>query len=100
MVIREVDGARFDDYPGFCANFSRDVLGGEHQWHGNLDALNDILRGGFGTPEGPWTLRLRNATRARAILGGELFDMIVALVRDHGPGGAEPEDEVLLELED
>ncbi len=133
VATRRVDGGNFDDFDGFCAEFSRSVLGGDYEWHGNLDALNDILRGGFGTPSAPWNLRWVRTARSRDVLGwpatrrwlaakmqtchpanveslrrllaeadaehGEtLFDMIVAIIRDHGPGGAEHEDSVLLEL--
>lgn len=131
--VREIDGAAFRDLDGFAAEFSSKVLLGAHRWLGNLDAFNDILRGGFGTPEGGFTLRIVNAAAARRALGydatiewleervrnchptnvpdmkarlesarrseGEtLFDMIVAIIRDHGPGGGESEDGVFLEL--
>jgi hypothetical protein len=102
-------------------------------WRGSLDAFNDILRGGFGTPEDGWVLRWLNSESSRAALGYEatirrlealrttghpsnrsdrrgqdqqcsagegptLFDEIVDVIRDHGPGGTESEDGVLLEL--
>jgi hypothetical protein len=38
-------------------------------WGRNLDAFNDILRGGFGTPEGGFILRSVNAARSRDLLG-------------------------------
>jgi hypothetical protein len=28
----------------------------DYEWDGGLDAFNDMLRGGFGTLEGCWTL--------------------------------------------
>jgi len=100
-----------------------------------LDALNDILRGGFGTPDEGFTIRVVNATaarrargypatiawleestadchpsnrahlsalisEARAARGPTLFDMLVEIIRDHGPGGDESEDAVILELDD
>jgi hypothetical protein len=40
-------------------------------WGRNLDAFNDILRGGFGTPGGGFTLRWRNAARSRRVLDHE-----------------------------
>ena len=67
--VRVLDGTRFDDFEGFCAEFSRSVLLGAYEWKGNLDALNDILRGGFGTPEAPWVLRWRHVARSREALG-------------------------------
>jgi hypothetical protein len=104
-----------------------------HTWRGNLDAFNDILRGGFGTPETGWVLRWLNSDLSRAVLGYQatarrlerllltchpsnrarieaeilrarggqgptLFDEIVDIIRAHGPGGAESDDAILLEL--
>ncbi|HEY2517945.1 MAG TPA: hypothetical protein VGI39_44045 [Polyangiaceae bacterium] len=69
LPVRVLDGASFDDLEGFCVEFSKSVLAGAHEWRGNLDALNDILRGGFGTPHGPWVLRWQHARRSREALG-------------------------------
>lgn len=112
---------------------SRVVIPGA-AWGRNLDAFNDILRGGFGTPEGGFILRWLDSARSRADLGypetvrwlerklerchpenrmrvaGELeaarpeegatlFDMLVGIIRDHGAGGAEAEDQIELRLE-
>ena len=38
-------------------------------WGHNLDAFNDILRGGFGTPYGGFEIRWRNHALSRARLG-------------------------------
>ena len=38
-------------------------------WGRNLDAFNDILRGGFGTPDGGFILRWKNAQVSRDRLG-------------------------------
>jgi hypothetical protein len=35
---------------------------------------------------------------ARAAIGPTLFDMLVKIIEDHGPGGSEAEDGVTLEL--
>jgi hypothetical protein len=43
-----IDGARFCDFDGFIREFSR--LPGNHTWHGNLDAFNDLPRGASGLP--------------------------------------------------
>jgi RNAse (barnase) inhibitor barstar len=131
LPVLVVDGARFADLDGFAREFSQLLCHGT--WHGDLDALNDILRGGFGTPEGGWILRWLNSESSRAALGHEamarfleaarprchpsnrekldariaaarrrqgptLFDDIVKIIHEHGPGGEEYEDGVLLEL--
>jgi len=41
----------------------------EAKWGHNLDAFNDILRGGFGTPEGGFILRWKNSAVSRERLG-------------------------------
>jgi len=62
-----VDGAAFTDFAGFAREFSR--LLSDTEWHGNLDAFNDLLRGGYGTPADGWILRWRNSDLSRAALG-------------------------------
>jgi hypothetical protein len=131
LPVLVIDGANFSDFDGFAREFSR--LLGDYTWRGNLDAFNDLLRGGFGTPENGWVLRWLNSESSRAALGygetirrlegllltchpsqrsiiqarisrarrGEgpaLFDEIVGIIRDHGPGGNQADDGVLLEL--
>jgi hypothetical protein len=63
-----IDGDRSDDFEGFAREVGAQLLGGE-QFNGNLDAFNDILRGGFGTPPGGFGLRWVNSERSRAALG-------------------------------
>jgi RNAse (barnase) inhibitor barstar len=46
-----IDGDNFSDFQGFTKEFSFKVLSNKHIWKGNLDAFNDILRGGFGDIE-------------------------------------------------
>src|SRR5207237_83741 len=119
-----IDGSRFDDFSGFATEVSEQIVP-TAAWGGNLDAFNDILRGGFGTPEEGFVLEWRNAARSRRTLGYEetarrwdqvaarchptnvahvreraeaarrregptLFDDIVAIIRNHGEGGARP----------
>jgi len=126
-----IDGLKFHDLAGFAREFS--LLLDDHAWRGNLDAFNDILRGGFGTPDNGWVLKWLHADRSREALGyretarrleellphvhpanrgtvqrrldrarrGEgptLFDELVEIIRSHGPGGAEAEDGVHLDL--
>ena len=91
-----LDGAMFEDLAGFAEEFSR-LLDG-HVWHGNLDAFNDILRGGFGTPEAGFVLRWLNSKVSEERLGAALFQTLLEIIRTHGPGGGEAEDGVDLEL--
>ncbi len=130
--VIEIDGRSFDSLEGFFDIFGAVVLGG-NRFGRNFDAFNDILRGGFGSPEGGFILRWKNAERSRVRLGyaetarylerklatchashredvrqelcrarsgeGEtLFDVICDILRDHGPGGRESDDGIVLEL--
>ena len=63
-----IDGAAFSSLEGFAEHFSERVLGG-YTWRGNLDAFNDILRGGFGTPEEGFQLIWANSDLSRQKLG-------------------------------
>jgi len=128
----EIDGTAFSTLEEFAGHFSSVVLG-DHAWHGNLDAFNDILRGGFGTPDGGFKLRWRNSGTSRDRLGypetvrqlelrlahchpsnrehisaqlaaasrgvgPTVFDWLLETIRDHGDGGTQAEDRVVLEL--
>ena len=130
--VIEIDGKRFNSLDGFWDEISHYLIPGAY-WGRNFDAFNDILRGGFGTPEGGFTLRWVNFEISRETLGypetvrwlklkiqrchpqsvahveqeieaarrGEgmtVADILLHIVRKHGPGGAESEDGVDLEL--
>jgi RNAse (barnase) inhibitor barstar len=60
----EIDGSRFSTLEGFYEEISR-VLIPDSDWGHNLDALDDILQGGFGTPEGGFILRWKNSALSR-----------------------------------
>jgi hypothetical protein len=47
----QIDGARFSTLEEFFDEVNCVLLPGR-RWGHNLDAFNDILRGGFGTPSG------------------------------------------------
>lgn len=67
LPVLIIDGATFSDFEGFQQALS--ALLTDYEWHGNLDAFNDILRGGFGTPESGWILRWLNSDLSREALG-------------------------------
>ena len=50
-----IDGSCFSTLQEFYGEVSRKIIPGA-SWGRNLDAFNDILRGGFGTPEGGFIL--------------------------------------------
>jgi|SRR5579859_685041 len=63
----EIDGERFST----LEEFFREVDGVMHlsPWGHSLDAFNDILRGGFGTPEQGFTIRWKNHEVSKERLG-------------------------------
>jgi len=63
-----IDGTRFSTLEEFYDEVSRVLIPGAY-WGRNLDAFNDILRSGFGTPEGGFILRWKNSQLSRRRLG-------------------------------
>mgnify|MGYP000603763302 FL=1 len=87
----------FSDLSGFARHFSSIALK-EYEWRGNLDAFNDILRGGFGTPDGGFILIWRKHEKSIDSLGQDLFATLIEIIRTHGAEGEEAEDGVELQL--
>jgi len=65
----EIDGLKFGSLDEFFLHFGERAL--SEPWGKNLDAFNDVLRGGFGTPEGGFTLQWKNHAVSRERLGYE-----------------------------
>jgi RNAse (barnase) inhibitor barstar len=65
--VYEIDGNRFSTLEGFYDEISRVLIPGAY-WGRNLDAFNDILRGGFGTPDGGFVLIWKNSHVSRGCL--------------------------------
>ncbi|QQS09331.1 MAG: barstar family protein [Phycisphaerales bacterium] len=63
-----IDGDKFSTLEGFYDEVERVLIPGA-AWGRNLNAFNDILRGGFGTPEGGFVLRWVQSDRSREHLG-------------------------------
>ncbi|WP_410636636.1 barnase inhibitor [Amycolatopsis sp. cmx-4-83] len=108
LPVLTIDGARFSDFDGFTREFSR--LLGDYRWRGSLDAFNDILGGGFGTPDHGWVLRWLNSGLSRSALGYEAtvrrreqllltcHPSIVGIIREHEPDGDGTGHGIRLEL--
>ena len=66
-----IDGSNISNFEDFFKEFSDTVLSGKHEWHGNLDAFNDISSGGFGDMEGDeaFTILLKNSSILKVSLG-------------------------------
>ena len=132
MKTYRIDGRRFSTLEGFYEEVDRVLIPGS-KWGRNLEAFNDILRGGFGTPDEGFILiwessvlsrnrlgytetirqlelRLerchptnrtsvaRQLRCARSNEGPVVFDWLVEIIRLHGVGGTEAEDNVILKL--
>jgi RNAse (barnase) inhibitor barstar len=67
-AVYEIDGRDFATLEEFYKVVSRVLIPGA-EWGHNLDAFNDILRGGFGTPESGFILLWRNSAVSREQLG-------------------------------
>ncbi|MGH7838391.1 MAG: barstar family protein [Candidatus Binataceae bacterium] len=66
--VYEISGADFLSLDGFFEEISR-KLNPDVEWGRNLDAFNDILRGGFGPPETGFVLRWGDSDFSRERLG-------------------------------
>lgn len=67
-IIYTIDGNKFNTLESFYDEISNVLMPGA-SWGRNLDAFNDILRGGFGTPEGGFILVWENAKKSKKDLG-------------------------------
>ncbi len=63
-----IDGATFSTLEGFYDQVSRVLIPGAY-WGRNLDAFDDVLDGGFGTPDEGFVLVWRNSDLSRERLG-------------------------------
>ena len=63
-----VEGSAFHTLDEAAAEFTR-ALALTSPWEGSLDALNDVLYGGFGTPAGGFVLVWRDSDLSRERLG-------------------------------
>jgi RNAse (barnase) inhibitor barstar len=62
--VYEIDGEDFSTLEEFYDEISRKVIPNA-SWGRNLDAFNDLLRGGFGTPVSGFVLRWKNSGLSR-----------------------------------
>lgn len=80
--VKVIDGIRFTTLDEFYDEVERVLIPGVY-WGRNLDAFNDILRGGFeGIPDEPFVLMWRNAALSQERLSQ--FSVLVEIIRDHG----------------
>jgi len=62
-----IDGTQCVSLEAFFEQFNNAAL--SEPWGLNLDAFNDVLRGGFGTPHEGFVLRWMNSEMAKELLG-------------------------------
>lgn len=67
-TVFELEGTRIATLDDFYDEISRVVIP-DSNWGRNLDAFNDILRGGFGTPDGGFLIRWKDHETSRRNLG-------------------------------
>jgi RNAse (barnase) inhibitor barstar len=98
VIVYSLDGDKIVDLESFNDEVSSKLLPGV-DWGRDRDAFNDILRGGFGTPDDGFVLEWTSSAESRAALGPALFDELIEIVQDHGVGGEQSGDRVELRLE-
>jgi RNAse (barnase) inhibitor barstar len=67
--IYTLDGNNFSTLEGFYDEITNVIIAPDVYWGRNLDAFNDILRGGFGTPDEGFILVWKHAYKSRKDLG-------------------------------
>jgi RNAse (barnase) inhibitor barstar len=81
-----IDGKNFKDLDGFYCEIDR-ILTKNLDWDTghNMNAFNDLLRGGFGVHdyEQPIKLVWRNSLESKTILGEFMFRDLVNLIGEH-----------------
>jgi RNAse (barnase) inhibitor barstar len=70
-TILAIDGNKFSDFETFVAEVSVKIFDDDKTWSGSLDQLNDMLRGGYGTPDEPFSVRWVNSKKSQTHLGHE-----------------------------
>lgn len=75
-----IDGKNFSDRNGFYEEVSQKVLTAE--WGKNLDAFNDVLYGGFGTPKEGFILIWENSEKSKKDLDKD-FDTLIEIIKVH-----------------
>ena len=85
-----IDGNNFSNIEGFYSEIDK-LLTKDLGWKTghNLNAFNDLLRGGFGIHEPGEELNITwiNAAKSRKDLGSDLFDTIVKIILDCDDSG-------------
>jgi hypothetical protein len=66
-----IDGNKFSDFAGLVREFNPVVFGDDRTWSGSFDQLDDCLIGGFGAPEGEFTIEWINSHKSQKDLGKE-----------------------------
>lgn len=92
----ELDGKDFRSLKQFYEVFGCVVL--NNYICPNLNAFNDVLRGGFGTPDEGFIIIWNNSSISQKALGADDYWAIVNMIKRHGPDGLKESDNVHLEL--
>lgn len=67
-IVYEIDGDDFSSLDEFYEEVSKKIIPGA-DWGKNLDAFDDILEGGFGTPDEGFVIHWKNSARSKQKLG-------------------------------
>jgi len=74
LPVLVLDGSTVTDFASFVDEANRSIFpeyleSVGRPWSGDLDALNDILRGGMGTPDDGFVFHIRHTAKVREALG-------------------------------
>ena len=71
MHVYTIEGDAIESMDDFWREIGRAINGPGGYFGRNFDALNDCLRGGFGTPDEPFEIRWANSARSKEALSWE-----------------------------
>jgi RNAse (barnase) inhibitor barstar len=98
MKICKIDGKKVNDLDKLIDQVGKQVAPGE-QFDHNMDSFNDLLKGGKITKDGEAVdIVWENAEDSQRSLGEDKFQLILEMIRDHGPEGQQAKDNVHLYL--
>lgn len=93
LKVYKIDGYKFSSFDEFVEYISKVLFNG-YSWRGNLDTFNDMLGGGYGTPENGFIIEWSNSARSKEVLGKyhsstnrrtAMFDVIISIIEGNGP---------------
>jgi RNAse (barnase) inhibitor barstar len=93
IPVCKIEGEKIQNLEGFYEQVSEQMVPKGVQFEKNMDSFNEVLNSSGGVD-----IVWQNADESQKNLGEEHFQKILEMIRDHGPEGGKPKDNVHLHL--